>query len=120
MPISMTDELLNLVQTLHVCVCEAAQVSTKIYTADIHFFVNCFVICYSIGERLLIVLVYTACICVQDIRPDEDLVLDILLYLWAKCKLVFQRAQARHNDPVSYMVKMAFPDKVVICQIVLF
>ncbi|GAA6097241.1 cilia- and flagella-associated protein 54 isoform X3 [Tachysurus ichikawai] len=72
-PISMTDELLNLVQTLHVCVCEAA----------------------------------------QDIRPDEDLVLDILLYLWAKCKLVFQRAQARHNDPVSYMVKMAFPDKWV-------
>ncbi|XP_047660100.1 cilia- and flagella-associated protein 54 isoform X2 [Tachysurus fulvidraco] len=72
-PISMTDELLNLVQTLHVCVCEAA----------------------------------------QDIRPDEDLVLDILLYLWAKCKLVFQRAQARHNDPVGYMAKMAFPDKWV-------
>ncbi|XP_053506290.1 cilia- and flagella-associated protein 54 isoform X2 [Ictalurus furcatus] len=71
--ISMTDELLNLVQTLHVCVCEAA----------------------------------------QDIRPDEDLVLDIVLFLWAKCKIVFQRAQTRHYDPVCYMAKMAFPDKWV-------
>ncbi|KAB5542294.1 hypothetical protein PHYPO_G00089970 [Pangasianodon hypophthalmus] len=71
--ISMTEELLNLVQTLHVCVCEAA----------------------------------------QDIRPDEDLVLDIVLFLWAKCKPVFQRAQARHYDPVCYMAKMAFPEKWV-------
>ncbi|XP_053544209.1 cilia- and flagella-associated protein 54 [Ictalurus punctatus] len=71
--ISMTDELLNLVQTLHVCVCEAA----------------------------------------QDIRPDEDLVLDFVLFLWAKCKIVFQRAQTRHYDPVCYMAKMAFPDKWV-------
>ncbi|KAI5094045.1 cilia- and flagella-associated protein 54 isoform X1 [Silurus meridionalis] len=68
--ISMTDELLNLVQTLHVCVCEAA----------------------------------------QDIRPDEDLVLDIVLFLWAKYKLVFQRVQAR-PDPACYIGKMAFPDK---------
>lgn len=54
---------------------------------------------------------------VQDIRPDEDLVLDIVLFLWPKCKLVFQRVQARHYDPVCYMDKMAFPDKVVICHI---
>ncbi|XP_060759219.1 cilia- and flagella-associated protein 54 [Neoarius graeffei] len=71
--ISMTDALLNLVQTLHVSVSEAA----------------------------------------QDIRPDEDLVLDILLFLWTKCKLVFQRAQAGHSDPACYMAKMAFPVKWV-------
>ncbi|KAF5908404.1 cilia- and flagella-associated protein 54 [Clarias magur] len=71
--ISMTDELLNLVQTLHVCVCEAA----------------------------------------QDIRPDEDLVLDIVLSLWAKCKPVFQRAQARHYDPACYIDKKDFPGKWV-------
>lgn len=105
----MTDEILNLVQTLHVCVCEAAQVSSLIHTS----LPSC-VTCSSSGERLLTVLMYTMCICVQDIRPDEDLVLDIVLFLWAKCELMFQRAQARHSDPVWYMAKMAFPVKVVI------
>lgn len=52
--ISMTDELLNLVQTLHVCVCEAAQVSSRIHTA-LPFCVTCI---FS-GETLLIVLMYT-------------------------------------------------------------
>ncbi|KAK3544197.1 hypothetical protein QTP86_008341 [Hemibagrus guttatus] len=64
--------------------------------ADVRFFIEQFIVHITV-----------------DIRPDEDLVLDILLYLWAKCKLIFQRAQARLNDLVCYMAKMAFPDKWV-------
>ncbi|RXN21254.1 cilia- and flagella-associated 54 [Labeo rohita] len=42
-----------------------------------------------------------------DIQPDADLVLDIVLFFWAKCKTVFQRAQSRHYDPVRYLGRMA-------------
>ncbi|XP_066523856.1 cilia- and flagella-associated protein 54 isoform X2 [Hoplias malabaricus] len=69
--VSMTNELFNLVQTLHLCVCEAA----------------------------------------QDIQPDADMVLDIVLFLWAKCKHVFQRAQARYSEPVRYLGKTENQDK---------
>ncbi|KAI4876053.1 hypothetical protein NFI96_030101 [Prochilodus magdalenae] len=71
--VTMTDELLNLVQTLHSCVCEAA----------------------------------------QDIQPDGDMVLDIVLFLWPKCKAVFQRVQARHYDSVRYLGKTENQDKWV-------
>ncbi|KAA0721041.1 Cilia- and flagella-associated protein 54 [Triplophysa tibetana] len=49
-----------------------------------------------------------ACVCIadKDIQPDADLVLDIVLFFWAKCKMVFQRAQMRHDDPVRYLEKM--------------
>ncbi|XP_076861097.1 cilia- and flagella-associated protein 54 isoform X4 [Brachyhypopomus gauderio] len=67
----MTDELLDLVQTLHGSVCNTA----------------------------------------QDVQPDEGLVLDIVLFLWAKLKLMFQRAQARHSDSVRYLGKMEYQDK---------
>ncbi|XP_017572344.1 cilia- and flagella-associated protein 54 [Pygocentrus nattereri] len=71
--VTMTDELLNLVLTLHACVCESA----------------------------------------QDIQVDGDMVLDIVLFLWAKCKVVFQRAQARHYDQVHYLGKTENQDKWV-------
>ncbi|XP_036433426.1 cilia- and flagella-associated protein 54 [Colossoma macropomum] len=71
--VTMTDELLNLVLTLHACVCESS----------------------------------------QDIQVDGDIVLDIVLFLWAKCKVVFQRAQARHYDPVRYLGKTETQDKWV-------
>ncbi|XP_050964277.1 cilia- and flagella-associated protein 54-like [Labeo rohita] len=50
-----------------------------------------------------------ACVCRtdKDIQPDADLVLDIVLFFWAKCKTVFQRAQSRHYDPVRYLGRMA-------------
>lgn len=57
---------------------------------------------------------------VQDIRPDKDLVLDVVLFLWGKCKLVFQRAQARLYDPPCYISKMTFPDKVIKYAIVMY
>uniref|UniRef100_A0AAY4EVZ6 Uncharacterized protein n=1 Tax=Denticeps clupeoides TaxID=299321 RepID=A0AAY4EVZ6_9TELE len=30
-------------------------------------------------------------LCVQDIQPDGDLVVDIILFLWSKCKPLFQK-----------------------------
>uniref|UniRef100_A0A8C2G2Q6 Cilia and flagella associated protein 54 n=1 Tax=Cyprinus carpio TaxID=7962 RepID=A0A8C2G2Q6_CYPCA len=49
-----------------------------------------------------------------DIQPDADLVLDIVLFFWAKCKTVFQRAQSRHYDPVRYLGRVANQDQVII------
>ncbi|XP_057180735.1 cilia- and flagella-associated protein 54-like [Triplophysa rosa] len=54
-----------------------------------------------------------ACVCRadKDIQPDADLVLDIVLFFWAKCKTVFQRAQMRHD--VRYLEKMDNHDQWV-------
>ncbi|XP_051544314.1 cilia- and flagella-associated protein 54 [Myxocyprinus asiaticus] len=56
-----------------------------------------------------------ACVCKadKDVQPDADLVLDIVLFFWAKCKSVFQRAQMRHYDPVRYLGKMENQDQWV-------
>ncbi|KAK7149598.1 hypothetical protein R3I94_009044 [Phoxinus phoxinus] len=53
------------------------------------------------------------CVCRtdKDIQPDADLVLDIVLFFWAKCKTVFQRAQMRLYDPVHYRGRMANQDQ---------
>ncbi|CAB1315776.1 unnamed protein product, partial [Coregonus sp. 'balchen'] len=55
-----------------------------------------------------------SCVCgsAQDVQPDRDLVMDIVLYLWSKCKMVFQRAQVRHWDPIRFLGKMENLDKV--------
>uniref|UniRef100_A0A671L4N8 Uncharacterized protein n=1 Tax=Sinocyclocheilus anshuiensis TaxID=1608454 RepID=A0A671L4N8_9TELE len=57
-----------------------------------------------------------ACVCRtdKDIQPNADLVLDIVLFFWAKCKTVFQRAQSRHYEPVRYLGRMANQDQVII------
>nr|XP_055046418.1 cilia- and flagella-associated protein 54-like isoform X2 [Misgurnus anguillicaudatus] len=49
-----------------------------------------------------------ACVCRadKDIRADADLVLDVILFFWAKCKTVFQRAQMRQGYSVRYLGKM--------------
>ncbi|KAG1953321.1 cilia- and flagella-associated protein [Pimephales promelas] len=70
-PAIMTEELFNLIQTLHACVCRTE----------------------------------------KNIRPDADLVLDIVLFFWAKCKTVFQRAQMRLHDHVHYWGRMANQDQ---------
>ncbi|XP_026065483.1 cilia- and flagella-associated protein 54 isoform X3 [Carassius auratus] len=56
-----------------------------------------------------------ACVCKtdKDIQPDADLVLDIVLFFWAKCKTVFQRARSRHYDPVRYLGRVANQDQWV-------
>uniref|UniRef100_A0A9J8A7R3 Uncharacterized protein n=1 Tax=Cyprinus carpio carpio TaxID=630221 RepID=A0A9J8A7R3_CYPCA len=55
-----------------------------------------------------------------DIQPDADLVLDIVLFFWAKCKTVFQRAQSRHYDPVRYLGRVANQDQLLNPQRVFF
>ncbi|XP_020307860.2 cilia- and flagella-associated protein 54 [Oncorhynchus kisutch] len=56
-----------------------------------------------------------SCVCgsAQDVQPDRDLVMDIVLYLWSKCKIIFQRAQVRHWDPIHFLGKMENLDKWV-------
>ncbi|XP_058629752.1 cilia- and flagella-associated protein 54-like isoform X3 [Onychostoma macrolepis] len=56
-----------------------------------------------------------ACVCRtdKDIQPNADLVLDIVLFFWAKCKTVFQRAQSRHYEPVRYLGRIANQDQWV-------
>uniref|UniRef100_A0A8C1WL08 Uncharacterized protein n=1 Tax=Cyprinus carpio TaxID=7962 RepID=A0A8C1WL08_CYPCA len=63
-----------------------------------------------------------ACVCKsdKDIQPDADLVLDIVLFFWAKCKTVFQRAQSRHYDPVRYLGRVANQDQLLNPQRVFF
>uniref|UniRef100_A0A8C7JC32 Uncharacterized protein n=1 Tax=Oncorhynchus kisutch TaxID=8019 RepID=A0A8C7JC32_ONCKI len=55
-----------------------------------------------------------SCVCgsAQDVQPDRDLVMDIVLYLWSKCKIIFQRAQVRHWDPIHFLGKMENLDKL--------
>ncbi|XP_062373452.1 cilia- and flagella-associated protein 54 [Sardina pilchardus] len=59
------------------------------------------------------VLHASVCESSKDVVPDGDLVLDLVLLLWNKCKLAFQRAQARHSDPSCYLGKMDSQDKWV-------
>uniref|UniRef100_A0A3B4D9J8 Cilia and flagella associated protein 54 n=1 Tax=Pygocentrus nattereri TaxID=42514 RepID=A0A3B4D9J8_PYGNA len=73
----------------------------------------------SLTDNLMAVLMTDStcmpiCFYMQDIQVDGDMVLDIVLFLWAKCKVVFQRAQARHYDQVHYLGKTENQDKVII------
>ncbi|XP_031438460.2 cilia- and flagella-associated protein 54 [Clupea harengus] len=49
----------------------------------------------------------------EGVEPDGDLVMDLILFLWNKCKLAFQRAQVRHWHPAHYLGKMESQDKWV-------
>ncbi|MBN3311738.1 CFA54 protein, partial [Atractosteus spatula] len=53
------------------------------------------------------------CVCVQTkgMAPDLDLTLDIVLFLWMKCKTVFQRVQTGHSDPIRCLYKLDNCDK---------
>uniref|UniRef100_A0A673X1P8 Cilia and flagella associated protein 54 n=1 Tax=Salmo trutta TaxID=8032 RepID=A0A673X1P8_SALTR len=55
---------------------------------------------------------YVVSVSYTDVQPDGDLVMDIVLYLWSKCKIIFQRAQVRHWDPIHFLGKMENLDKV--------
>uniref|UniRef100_A0A6Q2XGF2 Cilia and flagella associated protein 54 n=1 Tax=Esox lucius TaxID=8010 RepID=A0A6Q2XGF2_ESOLU len=65
-------------------------------------------------EFVSLVQTLHTCVCdsAQDVLPDRDLVMDIVLNLWSKCKTVFQRAQVRHWDPVRFLNKMENQEKV--------
>ncbi|XP_019903314.2 cilia- and flagella-associated protein 54 isoform X2 [Esox lucius] len=66
-------------------------------------------------EFVSLVQTLHTCVCdsAQDVLPDRDLVMDIVLNLWSKCKTVFQRAQVRHWDPVRFLNKMENQEKWV-------
>ncbi|XP_066561432.1 cilia- and flagella-associated protein 54 isoform X1 [Amia ocellicauda] len=56
-----------------------------------------------------------ACVCLpeQGQQPDGDLVLDVVLFLWMKCKTVFQRVQAGYADSFRYLHKLDNHEKWV-------
>ncbi|MBN3301879.1 CFA54 protein, partial [Amia calva] len=49
----------------------------------------------------------------QGQQPDGDLVLDVVLFLWMKCKTVFQRVQAGYADSFRYLHKLDNHEKWV-------
>ena len=49
-------------------------------------------------------------------QPDGDLVLDVVLFLWGKVKLVFQRDQLQNVEFMHYLEKVDNYDKVCIKQ----
>ncbi|XP_028811328.1 cilia- and flagella-associated protein 54 isoform X2 [Denticeps clupeoides] len=53
----------------------------------------------------------SVCTSQQDIQPDGDLVVDIILFLWSKCKPLFQKRQESHQCPVYYLGKKKEHDK---------
>lgn len=52
------------------------------------------------------------CVFVQDVQPDRDLVLDVVLFLWAKVKVVMQRDQLQNPELTHYHEKLCNYDKV--------
>ncbi|KAG7454748.1 hypothetical protein MATL_G00263130 [Megalops atlanticus] len=53
----------------------------------------------SDGVLSLVETLHT-CVCnsAQDMQPDRDLVMDVVLFLWSKCKAVFRRVHTGHSD----------------------
>ncbi|XP_063073867.1 cilia- and flagella-associated protein 54 [Engraulis encrasicolus] len=47
------------------------------------------------------------------VSPDADLVLDVVLYLWGRCKLVFQKTPARFWESSRHMSRTDSQDKWV-------
>lgn len=51
---------------------------------------------------------------VQEVQPDGDLVLDVVLFLWGKVKLVLQRDQLPNLEFTNYLEKVDSYGKVCI------
>ncbi|MGH0141629.1 UNVERIFIED_CONTAM: hypothetical protein FKN15_059758 [Acipenser sinensis] len=49
-----------------------------------------------------------ACVCtpLQGVRPDRDIVVDVVLLLCQKCKAVFQRVQTGASDSLRYLQRL--------------
>ncbi|RXM35058.1 Cilia- and flagella-associated protein 54 [Acipenser ruthenus] len=56
-----------------------------------------------------------ACVCtpLQGVRPDRDMVVDMVLLLCQKCKAVFQRVQTGASDSLRYLQRLDNHSKVL-------
>lgn len=57
---------------------------------------------------------YILCVFLKVLQPDGDLVLDIVLFLWDKIKVVMQRDQLQSLEFTHYHEKVDHYDKVCI------
>ncbi|XP_051780337.1 cilia- and flagella-associated protein 54 isoform X2 [Erpetoichthys calabaricus] len=57
---------------------------------------------FHLAETLYSVI----CTPVPGVKPDQDIVVDIVMLLWQKCKTVFQRMQSGAADSNWHLVKM--------------
>ncbi|KAL2775883.1 cilia- and flagella-associated protein 54 isoform 1, partial [Daubentonia madagascariensis] len=49
------------------------------------------------------------CVCTssQDVQPDKEIVVDIIMFLWQKCKLGIQRVNMSRNDYAKFTQKIS-------------
>ncbi|XP_075456664.1 cilia- and flagella-associated protein 54 isoform X2 [Ascaphus truei] len=54
-----------------------------------------------------------SCVCnsLQDVRPDKDIVIDVILFLWQKCKTGIQRLYAGATDGSKFVQKCEMNSK---------
>jgi len=57
------------------------------------------------------------CVCVQEVQPDGDLVLDVVLFLWGKVKLMIQKYQLQNQEFTHHHEKVDTYDTVCIYKV---
>ena len=79
---------------VYVCVCECTCVCVCVC--------ECMCECMCVYECMCVCVCAYPCVALQRVQPDADLVLDLVLYLWARCKPVFHTAQ---NTPHTHLLR---------------
>ncbi|KAI9542427.1 hypothetical protein NQZ68_020774 [Dissostichus eleginoides] len=57
----------------------------------------------------------SVCASAPEVQPDEDLVVDVLLFLWGQVRLVMQREQMPNLEFLHYLEKLDHHDKWLWC-----
>lgn len=45
--------------------------------------------------------------CFQNVQPDQEIVVDMIMFLWQKCKLGIQRLNISRNDYTKFTQKIS-------------
>lgn len=82
--------------------------SVHAHVRNIAFSDTCVKSCEHSEDIFHVAAVLHFCICCsQDIQPDEEIVVDIIKFLWCKCKLAIQRINLSRNDYAKYIQKIS-------------
>ncbi|CAK6443787.1 unnamed protein product [Pipistrellus nathusii] len=57
--------------------------------------------------QLAAVLYSCVCNCSQDVQPDKEIVVDMIMFLWQRCKLGIQRLNISRNDYKKFTQKIS-------------
>lgn len=64
--------------------------------------------CYiSISVALIIFINLPYYFCFQSVQPDKEIVVDMIMFLWQKCKLGIQKISMSRNDYVKFTQKIS-------------